>query len=309
MNKTNKIAILLATYNGEKYVKEQIGSLFAQTCQDWELFIHDDGSKDDTVSIIEKYAEEYPDKIHVLEGPSTGGAKSNFFFLMHNVDAPYIMFCDQDDVWMENKIEKTFELMKKSEAKYGKDKPLLIFSDLRVVDRDLNTIADSMNQYQTLDPRKIRFNDLMIQNIITGCTVMINRKLLEMTASTEHYDKIIMHDWWCGLIAAYYGKIVYLNESTIKYRQHGDNSVGAKKVFSASNIMKVIQSGEDVKKSLRMTREQVAEFIRVYGIEDKVAVDYSQLQCLNKIQRLNYYQKNNVKKSGLARNVGLMIWG
>lgn len=309
MNKTNKLAILLATYNGEKFVDEQIDSLLKQTYQDWELFIHDDGSKDNTGSVIKQYSEKYPEKIHVLEGPATGGAKSNFFYLMHNVDAPYVMFCDQDDVWLENKVELTMAAMKRAEKENGTDVPILVFSDLMVVDRDLNTIAESMNKYQTLDCRKTSFRDLMIQNIITGCTVMINNKLLEISSKAVDYDKIIMHDWWCGLAAAYYGKIVYLNKSTIRYRQHGDNSVGAKKVFSAGNIMKVIRSGDEVKKSLKMTRDQVAEFIRVYGIDDKIASDYSSLQSMNKVQRLNFYQKNNIKKSGTARNVGLMIWG
>ena len=111
---SKKIYILLATYNGEKYLKEQLDSLFEQTNQHWTLWIHDDNSKDNTVNIIKKYKSKYPDQIEFLDDDiSTGGAKENFTYLLDNIndDYDYIMFCDQDDVWLEDKIEITLKKM------------------------------------------------------------------------------------------------------------------------------------------------------------------------------------------------------
>ena len=111
---SKKIYILLATYNGEKYLKEQLDSLFEQTNQHWTLWIHDDNSKDNTISIIKEYQSKYPNKIKFLDDNiSTGGAKENFTYLLENIDDDYehIMFCDQDDVWLEDKIDITLKKM------------------------------------------------------------------------------------------------------------------------------------------------------------------------------------------------------
>ena len=109
MHSTDKIAILMATYNGEKYICQQIDSILSQTCKDWELYIHDDGSTDHTIAAVESYVEKYPDKVHLIDGKSTGGAKYNFFYLFSKVEASYYMTCDQDDVWLEKKIELTYD--------------------------------------------------------------------------------------------------------------------------------------------------------------------------------------------------------
>ena len=120
-----KTAILMATYNGEQYVAEQIDSLLAQTDSDWTLYIHDDGSKDHTQEIINKYAETH-DNIMVMDFPGGNGAKENFFKMMFSVDADYYMLCDQDDVWLPEKVAKTRAYMTSLENSYP-DKPLPAF--------------------------------------------------------------------------------------------------------------------------------------------------------------------------------------
>ena len=111
-----EIAILLAACNGERYLAEQLDSLLDQSFTDWRLYIHDDGSKDGTNTILKAYAGKYPNRIRLIQAPPTGGAKDNFLFLLRTVDAPYIMFCDQDDVWMREKIEKTYRRMRMIEG-------------------------------------------------------------------------------------------------------------------------------------------------------------------------------------------------
>ena len=309
MLETDKIAVLMATYNGEKYVAEQISSLLKQTEKGWELFIHDDGSKDHTADVLKKCREQNPDRIHILSGPPCGGAKDNFFFLMRQVEAPYVMFCDQDDVWLPEKIELEFKRVKELEAECGTGTPILAFSDLSVVDSKMKLIAEKMSVYQKLDPRHITPKDLMIQNVITGCTVMMNRALAEKVLRVQATDSIIMHDWWCALAAACFGKISYIDRPLVLYRQHGDNSVGAKKINSMQYLQARLRNRRDIKDSLAATQAQTAYFVSTYSVTDPVLRGYAQLGGLKKVQRLWFYAKNGVKKSGWQRNLGLLIWG
>ncbi|MDO4973572.1 MAG: glycosyltransferase family 2 protein [Eubacteriales bacterium] len=309
MLETNKIAVLMATYNGEKYVAEQIDSLLAQTEKSWELFIHDDGSTDHTADVLKKCREQNPDQIHILSGPACNGAKDNFFFLMRQVKAPYVLFCDQDDVWLPEKIELEFRRIKELEAQFGTDTPILVFSDLSVVDSKLNLIAEKMSVYQKLDPGHIKLKDLMIQNVITGCTVMMNRALAEKALQVQATDSIIMHDWWCALAAACFGKISYVDRPLVLYRQHGENSVGAKDISSLKYLTARLKKRQDIKNSLTATQRQTEFFVNTYNISDPALCAYGRLGARNKVRRLWFYAKNHIRKSGWQRNLGLLIWG
>ncbi len=310
MYTTDKIAILMATYNGETYIDEQIESLLKQTFDQWELYVHDDASQDNTVKIIEKYSQKYPDKIHILTGAGTGNAKNNFFYLMRNVEAPYIMFCDQDDIWMEEKIEITFKHMLTIEKQLGNSVPVLVFSDLRVVDENLNIIADRMSEYQKLNPNRIHFRDIILQSIATGCTMMLNRSCVIKSLELRELSDIIMHDWWCSLTASYFGIMSYINASLILYRQHKNNSVGAKAVSNLNYIINKMSKGSDIKNALAMTRKQALVFAKTYKLGNScLASEYGKLSELNKIKRLLFYVKNRIYKSGFFRNIGLIIWG
>ena len=224
-----QVDILLATYNGEKFIRQQLDSLLEQTYQGWRLLAHDDGSTDNTVSILKEYSDKYPDQIFVIEdGIKCGGAKNNFSHLMTFSCAPYVMFCDQDDVWLKNKIELTFRQMEKLEAIYP-GKPILIHTDLIVVDEELREISDSMFSYQRLSKNTEDLDELLVQNNITGCTMMINKSALSISIPIP--DAAIMHDWWIGCNVLHSsGIICFIPDSLIKYRQHGGNAVGSKEI-------------------------------------------------------------------------------
>jgi glycosyltransferase involved in cell wall biosynthesis len=231
------IDILLATYNGRKYLREQIDSILAQSCQDWQLLIRDDGSDDDTLSIIKDYAIKYPVKIKLIEDNSGRlGVKLNFKRLLEHSTAEYLMFCDQDDVWLPQKIEATLNLMEATEEEYP-NKPILVHTDLRVVDSQLKTIAKSMWRYQRTSPETgNNLNKVTLQNVATGCTIMINRKA--KTISLPIPEEAVMHDWWIVINVAKHGKIVYVPDQLVLYRQHPNNAVGAKKVSKRSYFRK-----------------------------------------------------------------------
>lgn len=225
----NKIYILMATYNGEKYLKEQLDSLFNQTCQNWILFVHDDNSTDNTLNIIKEYKKIYSQKIKLLdEKISSGGAKKNFTYLLNNIDDSYdyIMFCDQDDIWVEDKIEVSLKKMKEVEAN-NPFLPVLIHTDLNVVDANLNLLSDSFFKYQKINPQWSKDFELsLVQNSVTGCTMIINKQAQEIALPIG--ANAIMHDWWILLrVLQKNGIVEYLKESTVLYRQHYLNEVGA----------------------------------------------------------------------------------
>jgi len=222
-----RIDILLATYNGQAYLKDQIDSILAQSCQDWQLLIRDDGSIDDTINVIEDYQRQYPDKIKIItDSVNHLGAKLNFGELLKHTQSDYIMFCDQDDVWLPQKIDVTLNAMRMAEKSYP-NKPIMVHSDSIVVNANLKKIADSKWAYEKIWPRKDDdLNRIVLQNVATGCTIMINRKAKNVSLPIP--KDAIMHDWWIALKVAEHGKIIYTPDKLVLYRQHSNNLVGAK---------------------------------------------------------------------------------
>lgn len=308
MHSTDKIAILMATYNGEKYICQQIDSILSQTCKDWELYIHDDGSTDNTIAAVESYVEKNPDKIHLIDGKSTGGAKYNFFYMFGQVEAPYYMTCDQDDVWLEKKIELTYDKMLTIEDKA--DISCLVYTELRVVDSELNTIADTMSGYQSLDCHKRTINQFILQNSVTGCTMMVNRALRDKMLRITDIDNTIMHDWWAALVAAQFGKTAFIDEPTILYRQHGDNSLGALGINKLSYIVRRVWQKKQIQESMRLGRLQAREFAKTYNLPaDSLAVRYAALEDKSRCERQRFYKENDMYKTGTMRRLGQAVWG
>lgn len=233
MEVKNKIAILLATYNGEKFIQEQLDSLFSQTFQDFKIFVRDDGSTDNTIRIIQESVQKYPNRIMIMHDETPHrGAKDSFLWLLEHVNAKYYMFCDQDDVWLPFKIEHTLSRMEAVETK-NPQKAIMIHTDLRIVDANLNVIKPSFWNWGkfNVDLNK-RFNFAALGNVFTGCTMMINNKVKDFVFPVNTLVKL--HDEWIGLAVTKYGKVENLKEQTILYRQHGNNvcSAGEEKEFN-----------------------------------------------------------------------------
>jgi len=229
MKNKSSIAILLATYNSADYLEAQLDSLLNQTVEDWTLFISDDGSEDRTIGIIDKYVNTYPGKIFRLNLNSKNmGASLNFQSLWEHIDSAYYMFCDHDDYWLPYKIKHTLYKMKIMEEQYP-DQGIVVHTDLVVVDEHLRVIHPSFYSYLRTDPVKFgTFNYLGVANCVTGCTMMLNAAVKQIVPPIP--DRSIWHDWWLALNVAKKGKIAYLAEQTILYRQHKNNVVGARKV-------------------------------------------------------------------------------
>ncbi|WP_036606986.1 glycosyltransferase family 2 protein [Oribacterium sp. P6A1] len=233
------VTVLLCTYNGEKYVREQIESILTQSCEDFSIVVSDDGSKDGTLPIVRELMEKHPGKIRLIEqNPPTGSAERHFLKLLAEKQygiGDYIMLSDQDDVWDARKMEKTLMEMQALEVIYGKDKPLLVHCDSEVVDQELKAVSPSYVEYQKMTPERKGLNQLLVQNNVVGGAMMINRALAELI--TEVPEHCVMHDQWIALVAAAFGEIRFIPESLYKYRQHGSNVLGAEK---GSRIMEVL---------------------------------------------------------------------
>lgn len=306
------IAILMATYNGEKYLEEQIDSIINQTYKEWKLYFRDDGSSDRTLQIINKYCRKYPDQLFVIENDSNcHSASKNFMKMLEyfkdSNEFEYFMFSDQDDVWKSDKIEKTVSIAKEK----SENMPILVHTDLEVVDSELKTLSTSFINYRNLNANIKDLSHLLIQNNVTGCTMLFNRKLVQKI----HFKSasIAMHDWWLTLIAIVFGKIEFLNESTICYRQHGNNVVGATNTKSLSFIINRLTHSNHVRETLNMSIEQAISFIDEYRNEitkeqtdtiDKfISIKYS-----NKIKKLYIILKNKFLKQGLIQIIGELIY-
>lgn len=222
------IDILLSTYNGEKYLYAQIVSIQKQTMQNWRLLVRDDGSTDNTIDILESFALTDKRILFLKDNKGNLGVVRSFEQLLYYSTANYIMFVDQDDVWLPNKIEHTLQAILKMETKEP-DKSLLVFTDVFVVDSELKKISSSFIKREGYDVSVVTdVNRLAVSNCIMGCTVMINSIAKQFVLPFSKYT--LMHDWWIGLIIAKYGKVTYLDEPTSLYRQHANNQVGSGKI-------------------------------------------------------------------------------
>lgn len=220
------IDILLSTYNGYLYLNEQIDSIINQSYNCWRLLIRDDGSTDRTIDIIQKYRQIHPSKFYILRSQGQIGACQSFAELLKKSTADYVMFCDQDDVWLPDKIELTFKKMESLERNHP-NRPVLVHTDLYVVERTLKNISNSMWSYANFDiTTEKELYKIASQNIVTGCTMMINKSAKRVSLPIPM--EAVMHDWWIAINVCKYGVIGHVDKQTILYRQHSNNCLGTK---------------------------------------------------------------------------------
>ena len=224
------VAIVISVYNGHNFLADQLESIVAQSEGGWDLYARDDASSDHSLSVLADYSERHT-RFHLISDELGNlGPKGSFVRLLEldTVSSyAYVACSDQDDVWMQDKLSVQLAVMRKLEQEFP-GMPLLVHSDMLVVDADMNQIASSFMRYQGIrhedhDPLKV----LLVQNFVTGCTVLVNRKLLEVALPIP--DEALMHDWWLALCAAVFGHIGYIDRPLVKYRQHGRNAIGAKR--------------------------------------------------------------------------------
>lgn len=293
------VDILLSTYNGEKYLVEQIESILSQTYKDWRLLIRDDGSTDKTVKLLEQYENKYSEQIKIIRDENNNlGSTNSFLYLLSKTNADLIFFCDQDDVWKNNKLKYFIDEYKKL---YGGDYvscPYLCFSAVTVVDENLN-LAKRMNELFNSTKGHNNTNIIwnVLENDVTGCAMMINRALRELSLSCAS-PNAIHHDWYISLLATICGAKNYLPEETIFYRQHENNVVGASKPSICRAVRDAIH-----KKRKYPYYAQVESVLRTgVQISNEILrnqlLAFSALGSRNKVYRIFWHIKNGFLRSG-----------
>ena len=305
------VDILLSTYNGAKYLKDFISSLMVQTFRDFRLIIRDDGSADETPQILEDLKCKNSERVEIIKDNlgNLGPCKS-FLFLLQRAESKYVMFADQDDIWLPEKIEMTLRKMQELENKYGKETPLLVHTDLKVVDEKLKVLADSFWKYQGLNPRYKDLNYLIVQNNVTGCTVMINQALKNLVKTIP--ERAIMHDWWLALVASAFGVIDYIPKLTILYRQHQAQNTGARPYSVKYFFKKFMMNPEEAFKAVKKTLYQAQDFLKMYenlltDAQKEILLTYVKLPYFGTIDKIKKIWKWKLFKQGFLRNAGFIL--
>lgn len=243
------IDILMSTFNGDRFLGEQIESILSQDHAEFRLVVRDDGSSDDTVRILNDYKGRDERIVLVDDNRGNIGASASFFTLVDRSDADLIMLSDQDDIWLRAKVSRTFSLLQEMIDLHGNENPLAVFTDLKVVDEELAVIADSFWSHQKLDPTiSQNWRSLVAQNVVTGCTMMFNKSAKSVVLPCAL--PTMMHDHWIAAKIAKSGHIAYTPEPTVLYRQHGRNVEGARSAglsYLGSKIPGILKSVSNLK--------------------------------------------------------------
>ena len=248
------VSVLLSLFGDAGFLPGLMQSLQAQSCQDFQLVYRVDGHAD----FDGRCMQSLPEVIRLKDQAHCGVVLSYSRLIADAPDSRWYMLADQDDFWHPDKIEKSIIAMQNAEKTWGQDVPLLIHSDLRIVRADLTEIAPSMMRYQALDPRRSSLKDLMVQNNVTGCTVMFNRALRDMASIPA---EALCHDWYLALIAAAFGQIGFLPDALVDYRQHSANVYGA---VARRKLLTDPRRRNALRERLQLTQKQAKVFLEQF---------------------------------------------
>lgn len=299
MLENGSIDILLSLFGTSPFLPEMLRSLQKQSLQGASLICRKDAPCDELIRPLRcmHFAR-------VLKGDEHLGVTVSYWELLKHSTAEYTMFADQDDVWHANKIAVTLDAMRKLEDIHGKKTPLLVHTDLQICDEKLNVLHKSFIRFQALNPNLTQLRHLMIQNNVTGCTMMINKALKQLLRPFP--AEAICHDWYIALVAASFGKVFFLPEATVDYRQHDNNVFGAKGRWPQKIHHEILR------KLLTQTQRQAGAFARQYA--DLLSRKQTDLllvwaECETEssyIKKLKQVLKYRLRKNDLIRTVGLL---
>ena len=285
------VAVLLSTYNGEAYLEAQLDSLRAQRDVKVELYVRDDGSLDATCAILNRYVGIWPTLGDVRPGVNLGSAAS-FLHLLQTVPgtANYYAFCDQDDIWLPDKLARAVVTLK------GGRGPALYCSNLTCVAEDLRVLGVPPAHSNPI------FQDLLFENVVTGCTIVLDPAARALINSCTPASGVVIHDWWCALVIAALGTIHYDPFPSLLYRQHGSNVVGL-------HPNQMIQGAKQARRLLRERRTflpvhaQASELLRLYGDRmpetSRIYLDQLVASKNSRRARINYAVTGPVKRRKL----------
>lgn len=298
----SKVAILLATYNGQAYLQEQLDSIATQTESNWALWASDDGSTDQTIEILNKFATRFPSgQVNVLDGPKTGFA-NNFLSLIHNpeVIAQHYAYADQDDVWLSDKLERALVFLEKTPTQT----PALYCSRTEYVNENLVHIGCSVDQQ-----RPATFSNALVQNIASGNTMVFNQATRSLLVSAGEELKISLHDWWTYLaVAACGGQVCFDRKPSLLYRQHANN-VWGKNTGWINRYVRIKKLFEGRFRGWNQEHITALGALNqlVTANNQKIIAAFIQIRQGNLLTRLFYLKKSGLYRQKLLGNLGLWV--
>ena len=302
----------MSTYNGERFLAEQLDSILAQTEPDWRLSVSDDGSCDGTIGILEAYAGK-DDRIRFRRNERNLGPAANFYLMALDVAAEgdrnrWYCFADQDDVWLPEKLATLAEVMS---AMDQRGFPVALYSDVCLIDENGEEIAPSYYGAMHVQPHDADLAHMLMENKMIGQTMMVNHALLEVALANEkktgHIPKhMIMHDWWFALIAAAFGKAYDVGKVLGRYRQHGSNAIGGTDfmTYVKSRAEKIPETRQKLLADIR----QGQEFLELFGDEldpqkKEILEAFARLDRCGKMEKLAIIHRYGFYKSGMTRRI------
>jgi glycosyltransferase involved in cell wall biosynthesis len=306
--------VLLAAYNGEKHLQEQLDSLRNQTDPDFSVLIQDDGSTDGTLSLLENACRE--DSRFRMAGESGRGLgpAGNFLSLIRQSDADRVLLCDQDDLWEPEKIARLKQEMNRAESAWGASCPLLVHSDCLLMDESGAPLPETFFRHQGWDPAAVTLPRLLVQNNVTGCTLVMNRPLASLIAAHGKAKDLFMHDWFIALTAASFGHVVFLDELLTRYRQHGENAVGASKKGLLARGFAALRQGDKARRRILLTYTHTLVFRKLYEGElpeeaDRITSAYLATRRMPKLRRVREVRRLGCTMQSPVTRMGQIIFG
>jgi len=309
-----RIHIACSARNAGRYLDAFFDSLVAQTQTDWELWIRDDGSTDDTWARLQSLRAREPRIVSSVRGSESRGAAQGFADVLAQLpgDARVIATADADDVWMPHRLERTLAALE--EAQHTRPGPTLVHSDLTVVDDQLKPLALSFWRSEGVNPDSPSLRSLAIQNVAVGPTLLFNAELL---AELRTFPREAIHqDWWIALVAAVTGRLVAVHEPTVWYRQHASNTTAGARLGSIwSRLAGAWSVRARVASDLDKTAQQAGALVERFGAR-MAPDDRHELLGLASIAALKGWRRRVaiarwrwLAAHGVARNVGVVLRG
>lgn len=309
-----KTEVLLAACNGSRHLPELLDSLAAQTDPDFTVVMQDDGSEDDTPFLLREYSSRDSRFVFGKEQGQHLGAAGNFISLIRQSDADYVLLCDQDDVWEPFKIERLKEEIRKLEDQYGTDTPLMVHSDCSLTDEEGSLIGESFFRHQGWDPKATTLPPLLVQNNVTGCTLIMNAPLRTLIADHARAKELFMHDWFIALTAASFGRIGFVDEPLTRYRQHEENAIGASSKSLVSRGISALRNRREAKKRVLLTYTHAKVFSRLYDDRlppeaQQLVNDYLATRRMGKLHRVRQVRRLGCVMQSPITRMGQIFFG
>ena len=309
-----KTVVLLAAFNGSAHLPALLDSLRAQTDSDFFVLMQDDGSTDGTQNLLSTVSAQDGRFSFGNEQGKHLGAAGNFCSLIRQADADWCLLCDQDDVWEPQKISVLKQAMQDLENRYGSDTPLLVHSDCSLIDEAGEKTAESFFRHQGWDPAAVTLPRLLVQNNVTGCTLIMNAPLRKLVAARAKAKDLFMHDWFIALTAASFGAVAFVDQPLTRYRQHAGNVVGASPRSLLARGISALRNRKDARRRILLTYTHTKVFSKLYEgtlpAEAQDVVDaYLATQRMRRIPRVLAVRRMGCVMQSPVTRLGQFLFG